>query len=201
MQNWNISDALRYISIGYVSIGLLYVSDKGKAVELLENFGIIGISVFAFVIGSLIYIIYKPLIFHRIILPLQDIARKNTENCRTCFKKQYNLNTIQAMQFWFIIRGEFKTQHSFLEKEASLIHLAYMSSFISLFFAIWKFIDHHYDLAWIILIIGVLFGISAFLSHEFMEDFEYKLLCSFGSEKIEIIAEKFDLDKKNHEKN
>jgi len=50
-----ISDALKYLCIGYVSLGLYYICDKVDALELINGIGIIGISVFAFVIGIQIF--------------------------------------------------------------------------------------------------------------------------------------------------
>lgn len=196
MQNLNLSDSLRYLTIGYVSIGLLYICDKAKTLELLENLGVIEISIFAFAFGSIIYLIYKPIIYHYFVMPFQDFTRKNSDNFRTSLKKRYNMNTREAMIFWFFLRSKVKYQdHVFLEKESSGIHLLYMSGFISLAFSIWQFIIGHNKIAIIILTIAIVLEISAFFYERFMEDFEFKLLLSMECDEVDELAKKLKFNK------
>lgn len=167
MQQLNLSDNLRYVCVGYVVLGLLYISDKTRAIELLDDIGIFGISVFAFVVGSLIYLVYKPTIYHHIIMPLQDCIRiyQKSENFRTYLKKQYDINTsYKAMLFWFCLKRRINEEHPYLEKESSSVHLLYMSSLISLGFFLWKCISGIHENALIVICWIVFFCIFILLT-------------------------------------
>ena len=193
-----ISDALKYLCIGYVSLGLYYICDKVDALELINGIGIIGISVFAFVIGSQIFLIYKPILYHYIVMPLQDFARIDSDNYRTYLKKKYEIDTQQSMVFWIYLGQRFKDQQPALQQTFSGIHLMYMSGFISLSFAIWQCISNQFEMAGIILVLAIVFWISAFVYDIHVESVECLLLRSIKNEELDEIAGKFSFKKKEN---
>jgi len=191
------SDALRFLFIGLLPFFLLYVCEKNFVVSLLKDIGIIGISLCALLIGSIFYFVYKGTFYLYFVMRLQDAFRRSSDNYRTYLKKQYVVDYRQAYNLWLQVKhAEFKDLILPLAKEASGIHLLYMSGIITAAFALWQFIISKGILAGLMAAFTLVFWISAFLLDRFLEDFEFRLLLSIEEKKLDTYVEKSGIKKR-----
>lgn len=194
MPDLNLSDTLRYMCIGYILFGFISISDKENALQLLTDFGVIVISVFALVVGSIFYFIYKPIIYDIIVLHLLDYWRNNwkqNNNCRTFLKETHNIDMRQAENVWSLLYNEYKGEKKLLEKESSGIHLMYMASLTSVIFSIIEILYlHHCFTGLFFLSLAFILMISAFIHESHIEDYEYIVMLSIGNDKIVALVKK-----------
>ena len=83
MEDLSLANAMRYMFPGVVIYSYLYVSDSSVIKGLNDSFGTFGTTISLVVLGSIIYLIYRPLFYDGIIVRLQDKFRLNSDNYRT----------------------------------------------------------------------------------------------------------------------
>ena len=72
MPTLSFAEALRYLLVGFVGFLGLLVANPQLAEDLLERVGALGIAAAALAAGALAYVLYRPLIYDSLIVPLQD---------------------------------------------------------------------------------------------------------------------------------
>jgi len=166
-----------------VAFSYLYISNPSFIKELAESLGtllsIIGIISFVF-LGSVIYLVYRALLYNMLILHIQDFFRRKPGNYRTYLKQHYGIGTHEAQQLWLQIKGKyFKDCYSQPMKEiASGIHLIYLAGFIAIPFAFWNLTYSSFTLKWPFLVIALIFLLGAFFLDRSYEDIEVRFLYS-----------------------
>ena len=187
MKDLSLANAMRYMFHGAVFYIYLKVSDPSVITGLNDTFGVIGTTITLVVLGSIIYLIYRPLFYDGIIVHLHDKFRFNSDNYRTFLKKRYKLNTYEAKRLFIKIREKYlKDCYSEdMKIIASGIHFIYIAGIIAILFSIWRIIENDYNLAVIFLIFASILMLSAFLLDRNYEDRELDLLLDMGNAKLD----------------
>lgn len=187
MEDSSLANAMRYMFPGVVTYSYLYVSDSSVIKGLNDSFGTFETTISLVVLGSIIYLIYRPLFYDGIIVRLQDKFRLNSDNYRTFLKKRYNLNTYMAKRFFIKIRDKYLKDHYSEDMKilASGIHFIYIAGIVAMPFAIWRGMAYDYNLAVIFFLFALLFMLSGFLLDRYYEDRELDLLLDLGNAKLD----------------
>lgn len=191
MKDLSLSNAFRYMFSGVLAYFYLYIYDVSIAKQALAFSGI-GITILLIVIGSVIYLLYRPLFYDMIIIRLQDRCRLNSDNYRTFLKKRYDIGTYESSLLWSQIRDKyFKNRYSeFMRITASGIHLIYIAGIIAIPFSIWGFMISDFKLSLIFLGIASIFLFGAFLNDRNYEDTELRFLYSLDDDELDLFVSK-----------
>jgi len=196
MKEISLTDALRYLFTGLVPLGFLYICDSTSAKTIVIDLGPIGASFLAIAWGSITYHLYRSLVYQHIIAPLQDLMRKNSYSPRTYLAEKYNISRYQATILWANISNEVFREHvPSWRREASGIHLMYISAITAFGFALWQAIQGTKQHAILMLFLGILIAIGGFFHDRLSEDYEVFSCRSLDDEKIGNLAKKFGLDR------
>lgn len=192
MNGLSLSNAFRYMFPAVVAYSYLYIGDASLFEQVFASLGIIGITTSLLAIGSVIYLLYRPLFYDIVILRLQDKCRLKSDNYRTFLKKRYSIGTHEAMLLWVQIREKYFKHHysENMEKDASGIHFMYIIGIIAIPFTIWKLIISDFGLALIFLVITAICLVSAFLRDRTYEDTELRFIYSLDDDELDSFASK-----------
>lgn len=83
MNSLSLSNLFRYMFSAVVAYVYLYIGDASLFEQVFASLGIIGITTSLLVIGSIIYLLYRPFFYDIVILRLQDKCRLESDNYRT----------------------------------------------------------------------------------------------------------------------
>jgi len=216
MHGLSVSDILRYLIIGLVPIGLLFLTGDGKiAITIVKSLNGIGLLLFAFSVGAIFYTLYRPIIYSFIIMGVQDLVRKalrrlklNTDNHRTFLIREFHFpNSHKAEQFWYFLSPiAYEKRIDYFEKQSSMIHLLYQSALIVLIYYILRFyfhstlhpireicyISHQSPISSnILLIISGIFFINGFLWDYFFESYICGLVKSLKPSELRQYRDNF----------
>ena len=192
LKDLSLSNAFRYMFSPVIAYFYLYICNASLAKQVIASLGILGITISFLVLGSVIYLLYRPFVYNIIILRLQDICRLKSNNYRTFLKKRYSIGTYEAMLLWVQIRDKyFKDCYSEMMKiTASGIHLSYLAGIIAIPFTIWRFMVSDFKPALLFLVITSIFLLGAFLYDRYYEDTELRFLYSLNDNKLDLFASK-----------
>ena len=198
MKDIGLADALRYLFTGLVPLGFLWICDRSLAMALLDAAGPVGVSLLAVVWGSVTYFIYRPLLYQRVLAPLQDVCRRRSQSPRTYLQSRYRISRYEAALLWgYITHGAFRDHVPSWRKEASGIHLMYMSAVTALGFSLWQLCLGNWGRAAVLLVLGIVVGAGGFFHDRLNEDYELRYCRSLGDEKLDEFAGRFGMDKKD----
>ncbi len=201
MKDLNLSDALRFFNIGIYSIVLFYFTDSNFVRTLFSEIGVAGIVLLSFVVGSIVYLIYKPIFYNNLFIPLQDMLRKDRRNYRCRLRGRYNIrNSRQAMMFWLYLRNLIPPDKLvYPEKDASGNHFLYMAGLVSIFFSVPHFFNRDCIVGWLMVLIACVFLTAAILYDRFIEEYESNNLLYFTDKELDRLATKFGLKPRTKE--
>ena len=192
MNGLSLSNAFRYMFSAIVACGYLYIGDASLFKQVFDSLGIIGSTTSLLVIGSVIYLLYRPLFYDIVILRLQDKCRLESDNYRTFLKKRYRISTHEAMLLWVQIRNKYFKDHysENMENDASGIHFMYIIGIMAIPFTIWKLIIGDFGLTLIFLVITSICLMSAFLRDRTYENTELRFIYSLNDDELDSFASK-----------
>lgn len=193
MKDLTLSNAIRYLFPILVVYLYLYICDASLAKQAFDSLGNLGITILSLLfLGIIIYLIYRPLFYDSIIVRLQDICRRKSENYRTYLKKHYGIGTNEAALLWVQIRDTyFKYRYTqAMNITASGIHLIYLVGIIAIPFAIWRLAVSDFTLVWVFLGITVITLSAAFLVDKYYENVELGFLRSLSNKKLDSFVKK-----------
>jgi len=139
MDQFKIPEFVRYLSCGYFAVAIAYFCEPDSIGELLSKTGQIGTSIVAFILGLLIFHLYRSAIQHYVLFPLKDHYCKwrNTQNLRIYLQgvlpNAQELKPIEIELQWYVIRDKAQLPQSLgegMRREASGIHFLYISGLI-----------------------------------------------------------------------
>lgn len=187
MKDLSLANAMRYMFPGVVIYFYLYVCDSSFLKGLNDSIGFLGTMVPLVVLGSIIYLVYRPLFYEGIIIRLQDIFRLNSNNYRTFLKKRYNLNTYQAKRLFIKIRDKYLKDHYSEDTKiiGSGIHFIYIAGIIAMPFIIWSIAVNDCKLALSFFLFALVLMLSGFLLDRQYEDRELDSLLDLGDDKLD----------------
>jgi len=193
MQNVDLSDALRYLLTGAIAIVFLYICEPNYVNFLIENVGAIAISLAAITWGGIVYFFYYPIIYHRLIVRLQDLFRIKSDSPRTFLEKRCQLNKTDASILWGYIRHDVVNENirRTWRREASGVHLMYISSTTAFGFAVWQMLSGHFGNSKLLALIGVLIGLGGFFHDRLTEDYEARYCHSIDKGELQHIRDTF----------
>ena len=183
MKDLSLSDTLRYLFPGMVLCICLYFEDKCFTISLFKNLGVLGVIAFVFS-GSIMYLVYRAIIFNYIIMPVQDCCRKKSgkNNHRTFLKDKYDKikSSLDAQLLWIQIKHDFlEDKYSqTMTESASGVHLLYMAGIIAFGFFIANAVTRDCIQFWVFLGIALIVLSAACLFNKTYEEIEYRFLCS-----------------------
>ena len=191
MKELNFDNVLRYLFPGIFIYFYVYfirsLTDNSAVIEFLaklpKNEQWLGVILLAFV-GSIIYLVYKSLLYDRLIVIIQDKLRQKSDNYRTYFKKQfaseYILTSFEARLLWMRITETeryLEYRQSIAVREwASGIHLLYMSCILSFI------LNVCFSVIWFFYAIPLLLLFSAFYADKGYESVEVRFIYSLNVE-------------------
>lgn len=189
MPNVTLQDAFRYIMIGFAILGYQYYWDTTGTKVIVEKLTIVGAIIVSLSVGTLIYILYRSLIYNTIINRVQDLFRtkRGTPNYRTYFKSEFELKGDEPRQLYnFIIQKHLSKKIESYQSYFAGIHYAYMVGIIGAVYGIASLvIDGKESLFWSYLSFSCLILLGGFLADRRAETDEYLLLKSLGEQEIE----------------
>jgi hypothetical protein len=190
--NMSTSDAIRFTVTGLVLTGLLYVVSPDIVNSLIEK-GAVVLAMFAFAAGTILYFIYRSLLYEPFLTRLQDCCRRaRNPNYRMRFRATFGCRTNRAELFRLYIRSRRALPE--LSKYASGAHMLYLSSFLFFAFAVWSCIDGDTKTPCIIpLFLGgcILFA-SAFLQDRHTENLETRILRTIPDDELAGLWNQFN---------
>jgi hypothetical protein len=200
MDKLNLPNLIRFGLSGIVLYVYMYLTDSKTLKGLIGPLGIIGVPLAILIIGVLIYIIYRPLIYDVFITWLQDVVYK--ENCRNYLKSEakksnYSLGTYLAQRTYRILRDRhlISLYKESMNTWAATIHAAYQAAFLAIPFFIYEFVVNENLIGWFFVSAFVEFFFSGFLLDKEYERNEYhQIRLALNDEKcrndfIEIIKD------------
>lgn len=191
MKDLSLADAFRYMFSGVIFYIYLYVHDSSIADKISKPIGLIGVVIFLLVVGSLIYFVYRALIYNFIIIRIQDLLRFRTDNYRTYLKKQYRLETREAMQLFYLIGDNFfRDKYTRLKMTAGGIHLLYIGGILGIPFSILNMVEHHSVQILLFSFGSFFFLLGGFLLDRNYEDLELKFLLSLDEKELDSFVNK-----------
>jgi hypothetical protein len=145
MPSLTLNDALRYFFAPFVLFFYLAVYDKCEAKLLQESFGTTGVISFA-VTGSVLYFVYRYLIYNPIIQWCHDILRRETyrrflgQNYKICRGKYWSPScTIRATKLYTQISlSDERLRVETARIRASGIHLLYQAGLFAIPFMVFS---------------------------------------------------------------
>jgi len=196
LNNFSLADLLKYVFPSLVIYAYLLISQWGqnstnKLLELINNSDILGIIAFGF-LGSLIYLVYRALIYNLLIQPLQDAIRKlfsrkpfRRHNYRTYFKKRYERYSIgyfEAQQIYMQIKSKFLTEKftALMHETASGIHLMYIAGISAIILSILGYLASPG-----FLIFGIFIFIAALVLDSSYEDILLRYILSLDENEMD----------------
>ncbi len=191
MKDLSLADAFRYMFSGVIFYIYLYIHDSSITDEIPKPIGQIGVVILLLVVGSLIYFVYRALIYNIIIIRIQDLLRFRTNNYRTYLKKQYRLNTREAMQLFYLIGDKFfKEKYTGLKVTAGGIHLLYICGILGIPFCILNMFQHHSFQIFLFSFGSLFFLLGGFLLDRNYEDLELNFLRSLDKKELDSFVNK-----------
>jgi hypothetical protein len=184
MERFNLEEILRYLTIGFVSIGLLFICGPEEVTELVKELGSVGIPLAAFTIGVLIYFTYRGTIYTFFINPVKDLL--TTYNYRVFLKNNYNVESfLQVEIIWYVLRDLYlKKVHQGIRVNSSGIHLLYMSALLFDAASIYCILVQQETKAFYLVISSLVLGISGLLTDIFVERHELLILKNIEPSKL-----------------
>ncbi|MFQ5801642.1 MAG: hypothetical protein ACE5JQ_01940 [Candidatus Methylomirabilales bacterium] len=191
MEKLSLESALRYLVVGYVILGVFYVCRPDDTGRLYGTLGSVGIPVAAFVAGSLVYLIYRPVLYNALLFHVIDRIHKG--NVRQLLMNRYEITSrFEAELLWKVIQSEsVKEKLSPLLLASAGIHLLYMTSLVTVTGAVFLFFDTGFSPRSIyLLVLAILMDSSAVISDYQMEKQESLLFTLIGKSDIDQVVSK-----------
>ncbi|MFQ5853338.1 MAG: hypothetical protein ACE5JU_22490 [Candidatus Binatia bacterium] len=190
MKDLSFPDAIRYIFSPAIAYFYLLISDRAIAKNLLNSLAPLEIGFALIVLGVVVYLLYRPLIYNLIITRIQDRFRLKTDNYRTFLKKRYTIGTHEACLLWDQIKEEYlKDRYSAdMRTFASGVHLLYLSGTVALPFLIWRLSIKDWLSSLLFVGVAAVCLTAAFLSDRYYEDVEMRLLRSLENSQLDLFA-------------
>lgn len=158
---------------------------------MIASLGIMPVIVGLLAVGTAFHLLYRFVVYYRIIEPLQDLCRRKSHNYRTFLKKRYKIGTHEATLLWLQIRDEyFKDRYSEMKIYASGIHLIYFAGLSAIPFYIWRFAVSDLKLALFFLAMSLILLVGGFLGDRHYEDRELRFLYSLDINELDSFASK-----------
>lgn len=185
----DVNDILRFTGIG-IFIIFIVGYENAPLLDELKELGGVSIIALAFIGGNIFYYVYRTLIYTPLIIKLKDILfRDQKYYTRTYFKNELGCtSTKEANMFFYYLRG--KVTMKAMTKEASSIHLMYMTSIIFIFYSGYKLVNQQFSFI-ILLIISLVVGLAAFLSDRGVEKFDYHQVRGIDNDELKQHWEDF----------
>jgi len=202
MNRLSLPEILRYLVIGLVVIGVGYVCEQGIVTCLLAKLGPVGSPLFAFVIGSLTFVVYRATLYNFVILRFLDFIHK--DNVRDILMSRYKIpDRYRAEIFWKIVQvSELKDSLESINLGSAGTHLLYMTCGTTLIGSAYLLFNSCISarFCWLLLI-SLVCGVAAIASDYFIETLVTFLLRSIGEKKVDALAKELGFEKLNgHEK-
>jgi len=175
--------------IGFAILGYQYYWDAIETKAMVEKLTIVGATVVSLSVGTLLYILYRGLIYNSFITRIQDIFRTKhgSPNYRTYFKSEFKLKGDEPRQLHdFIMQKHLSKKIESYRSYFAGIHYVYMVGLIGLAYGVASLIiDGKESLFWSYFSFSCLILLGGFFADRRAETDEYLLLKSIGKTKIE----------------
>ena len=127
MPKITLSESMRFLFPGVVFYIYLYIIFPTQSGAFAQSAGVIGFPLILIVVGSLIYFIYRPVIYDPIIERIQYRWNPFGVNYRKLLKSRYDIDFNQATRLFSLIRDQHLIEkYTNLSMEAAGIHMLYM---------------------------------------------------------------------------
>jgi hypothetical protein len=190
MNKLTLNDILRYVAIGYVISAVMYYCERSWVVELFTVLGVAGFTVAAFVLGSLVYLIYRPLIYNLILFFIVD--RLYSLSIRRTLMQRYTVAShFEADALWKTLQNNsrIKAQLPPIELGSSGIHFLYMTAVVTFLGAIYITFGTGFTTpVWVMLLVALACATAAVTSDIFVEKQVKLLFTMMGQQSVEKVV-------------
>lgn len=196
MEKLSLSEWLRYLLIGFILMGVAYICRPHDIVQLYDSLGQVWCTIFALIIGTYSYLLYRVTLYQYIILRFVDLV--HSENVRNILMSRYKIpSRYKAEAFWKVIQeNELSKISKSLDIGCAGTHLFYMTSVVAFLGSIFLLCDDFFSVRFCLLIlIFLVFGFSAVVSDYYLETLFTFFLKSIENTKIDAIAKQLGFEK------
>jgi hypothetical protein len=142
MKELTFVEALRYVFSGVIAFAFYAFLDPVAATAMSKTLGPIGLPLVLAVGGTLIYFVYRPLLYNLIIHPLHGVLRGTRSNHLKLMQKQYShgsraLSRLDAISlFRQLVATHLRPEHDRLAADTAGTHMTYMAGLLAVGFAV-----------------------------------------------------------------
>ena len=198
MPKLSLPESMRLFFSGiilYLCIYIVYPEETGK---FAISSGAMGFPLILGVTGSLIYFIYRPIIYDPIIERLQLKWNPFGRNYRQEFINRYAISFDQTTRLFILVRNTYlQDKYVQLSLQGAGIHLLYQASILLLTIGVTVGIVNGFETKPIALIVSGIFTFCAgYLYDSKYEMLERDMIMELGWKKIDLIAKNLGYEKK-----
>src|SRR5258705_7236482 len=127
MKDLSLAEAIRFLSPGVIFFVYLYFVYPAAAKEFVSATGTIGFPLILMVIGSIIYFLYRAILYDRFIERLHMLYTRNRQTARQFLMSEYGINFSEACLLWKVMRDTHLSRSSGSRMNHSAgLHLMYL---------------------------------------------------------------------------
>ncbi len=189
MEKLSLTEIFRQLLIGFVLIGVIYICEPTESKPLFAEIGSAGLPILAFVLGSLLFAIYRSTLYRFVILWFIDLIHR--DNVRNTLMQRYSIpNRHRAETFWKIVQeSELDDRLKNVYLGSASTHLLFMTSIVTFPAAFYLFCSIGFSTrSLVMLLVALLTSASAVASDYYIETQETLLLRSIDDSTLDQFA-------------
>lgn len=138
MKEFSLSEALRYVTAGFVFLSCLWSYAPDRAAALIQVLGSVGIVGFSLAFGAVLYPVYRGLAYNWLMPFVQDLFRRKSNSYRTYLHREYGVQKKRdATRLYVNLRDrDLLKEHRAVDTSIANVHLGYVSALILIAFCI-----------------------------------------------------------------
>src|SRR5205085_6026438 len=137
MKDLSLAEAIRFLYPGVIFFVYLYFVYPAGAKEFVSTTGTIGFPLILFVSGSIIYFLYRAILYDRLIERLHILYRRKRQSARQFLMLEYGINFSDACLLWKVIRDTYLGSSSVSRMNHSAgLHMMYLLGLLAIPFLI-----------------------------------------------------------------
>jgi hypothetical protein len=198
MPSISLSESMRFLFPGVVLYLYLYIIFPIQSANFAQSVGVIEFPLILIVLGSLIYFVYRTIIYDPIIERILCKWNPLGSSYRKLLKDRYGISTDQATRLFILIRDNLLLEkYKNISMEAAGIHMLYIAGILGILTGgILGLISGIHSKYIILTITGFIVTVGGYFYNSKYEALEHDMVVNLGWEKIDTIANTLNYQKK-----
>ena len=197
MKDMKIAEGLRFLSSGVILFAYAYVFCENTVRDFAKAAGPVGLPMVLLIGGSVIYFIYRPLLYDPLIKRLQTGHKRERPNYRQLLMDEYGISFKNSDRLFIQIRDTYLYErYTDLKTRAAGIHMTYLASLLAMPCILLSALAGDWTKLCVFTAICGLAFVAGFLNDGAYEEKETDMLLSLGQEKRDEIANRLGFSRR-----